>query len=59
VFRFSPRSLARFIGESLNDAENSSRDIASKSRASVRASLPASISRGPKRESSGNVRANR
>lgn len=45
ALRFSPRSFARLIGEPLNAALNSSCDIGSSSRASVRASLPPSTSR--------------
>lgn len=39
--RFNPRSLARFMGEPLNAAENSDCDIANSSSASDLASLPA------------------
>jgi hypothetical protein len=46
AFRCSPRSFARFIGLPLNAALNSACVIASRSRASVRASLPARNSRG-------------
>ncbi|HEY0779766.1 MAG TPA: hypothetical protein VGD56_17495 [Gemmatirosa sp.] len=59
AFRLSPRSVARFIGDPLNTAENSARDMPNSSRASVRASLPASASRGANGDSSGNPRANR
>jgi hypothetical protein len=53
ALRLSPRSFARFIGEFLNAAENCSCVIASRSRASVRASLPASASRASNGESCG------
>jgi hypothetical protein len=43
--RFNPRSLARFMGEPLNAAENSDCDMASSSRASDLASLPDSAGR--------------
>ena len=43
--RRSPRSLARFIGEPLNAAENSGCDMASSSSASERESFPASADR--------------
>ena len=45
ALRLSPLSLARFIGEPLNAAENSGCDMASSSRASVDASLPAMTGR--------------
>jgi hypothetical protein len=44
--RFNPLSLARFMGEPLNAAENSDCDMASNSTASDRASLPDSAERG-------------
>ena len=59
ALRFKPLSFARFIGEFLNASENSSCDIASSSRASVRASFPASASRGANGELSGSDVENR
>jgi len=41
ALRLSPTRLARFMGDPLNEAENSSCDIASNSRASEAESLPA------------------
>ena len=46
AFRFSPASFARFIADPLNAALNSSCVIASKSRARIHASFPASTARG-------------
>lgn len=46
--RCKPRSLARFIGEPLNPAENSGCDMASNSRASVRASRSTKAGRDKK-----------
>jgi hypothetical protein len=46
--RFNPRSLARFIGDSLNASENSNGDMAKNSRARIRASLPATAGRAAK-----------
>ena len=43
--RFNPRNFARFIGERLNEAENSDCDIAKSSSASALASLPDSAGR--------------
>ena len=51
MFRFSPRSFARFIGDLLNAREHSSCDIASSARASVRASRPAGAAPGANGES--------
>ena len=45
AFRCNPRSFARFIGEFLNAALNAPCDICNRSRARVRASLPASARR--------------
>lgn len=57
--RFSPRSFARFIGEPLKAAENSSCVMPSSSRASVRASIPASPSRAARGDSPGSAFAKR
>lgn len=46
ALRFSPRSFARFIGDLLKARENSSCAIPSRSRASVRVSLPPNAARG-------------
>ena len=59
ALRCRPWSLARFIGEPLNAAENSSCVIASSSRASVRASRPAIAARGWNGESVASGVANR
>jgi hypothetical protein len=56
--RLSPRSLARFMGDPLNAAENSSGDMASNSTASERASCPDIAARGAKGEPSGSSREN-
>jgi hypothetical protein len=48
ALRFRPRSFARFIGEPLNAALNSGGDVASNSRASVRASFPPNAGCGAK-----------
>ncbi|MEO8619722.1 MAG: hypothetical protein ABI625_01580 [bacterium] len=58
ALRASPRRFARFIGDPLNAAEDSSGDIVSSSRASVRASRPTSASRSANGESLGNACAN-
>jgi hypothetical protein len=54
-----PGSSARFIGEPSCAAENAGHIMPNSSRASVRASLPASASRARYGESSGSSRANR
>lgn len=46
ALRLSSRNFARFIGEPLKAVLNSSCDMASNSRASVRASLPTSAALG-------------
>jgi len=46
ALRFNPRSFARFIGDFLNTTLNCSSSIATTSLANVRASFPATISRG-------------
>jgi len=46
ALRLNPRSLARFIGEPLNAAENSDWDVANSSRASEDAPLPEMTARG-------------
>jgi hypothetical protein len=58
ALRRKPRSLALFIGEPLNAAENSGCGMASSSSASVLASLPASAGRGANGEPSASSRAN-
>ncbi|AHG89847.1 Recombinase [Gemmatirosa kalamazoonensis] len=52
ALRRSPRSFARFMGEPLNEAENSACDMDSSESASDRASLPASAALGAYGESS-------
>ncbi len=59
ALRVNPRSLARFIGEPLNAAENSGCVICRISRAKVLASFPATTSRGACGESSGSSEAKR
>jgi DNA invertase Pin-like site-specific DNA recombinase len=56
--RRKPRSLARFIGDPLYAPENSDCDIASSSRASERASLPASAGLAAYGDPSANSAAN-
>jgi hypothetical protein len=51
---FQPAQLRTFIGDPLNAAPNSSCDMPNSSRASCRASLPASVARGAKGEPAGN-----
>lgn len=51
ALRFNPRSFARFIGEPLNAAVNSARDMATSSRDIVGASRPATAARGANGES--------
>ena len=53
ALRFEPRSFPRFVGEPLNAAPNSLCDMPNSSRASCRASLPSSASRGAKGEPAG------
>lgn len=55
AFRLSPRSLARFIGDPRNAAENSSCDMPNRSSASVRASLPAMNCLGANGDPSGSA----
>ena len=58
AFRCSPRSFARLIGEPLNAALNSTGDIASNSRASVRESFPATNARAANGDPSANGNEN-